>query len=77
VLGEGDFSYGFGVLDFSHEEVKRVWLLFIGFFLSIASAACVMGALWRKTDRKIATAPKTQSRCKDQSEIKIIQSRIK
>ena len=23
VLGEGDFSYGFGVFDFSHEEVKR------------------------------------------------------
>jgi len=24
VLGEGDFSYGVGVFDFSHEEVKRV-----------------------------------------------------
>jgi len=23
VLGEGDFSYGFGVFDFSHDEVKR------------------------------------------------------
>ena len=23
VLGEGDFSYGLGVFDFSHEEVKR------------------------------------------------------
>jgi len=22
VLGEGDFSYGLGVFDFSHEEVK-------------------------------------------------------
>jgi len=31
VLGEGDFSYGFGVLDFSHEEVKR------GFFFSFFS----------------------------------------
>jgi len=23
VLGEGDFSYGLGLFDFSHEEVKR------------------------------------------------------
>ena len=23
VLGEGGFSYGFGVFDFSHDEVKR------------------------------------------------------
>ena len=23
VLGEGDFSYGFSVFDFSHEEAKR------------------------------------------------------
>ena len=22
MLGEGDFSYGFGVFDFSHEEVR-------------------------------------------------------
>jgi len=27
VLGEGDFSYGFGVFDFSHEEVKRAGVL--------------------------------------------------
>ena len=23
MLGEGDFSYGFGAFDFSHEEVNR------------------------------------------------------
>ena len=23
MLGEGDFSYGFGVFDFPHEEMKR------------------------------------------------------
>jgi len=32
VLGEGDFSYGFGVLDFSHEEVKRVVAMVYSFF---------------------------------------------
>jgi len=32
VLDEGDFSYGFGVLDFSHEEVKRVVALVYRFF---------------------------------------------
>jgi len=37
----------------------------------------VTGALGRKTDSKIATAPKTQSRSKDQIKINIIQSRIK
>jgi len=35
----GDLSYGFGVLDFSHEEVKRVVAILYRFFLSIASAA--------------------------------------
>ena len=41
MLGERDFSYGFGVFDFSHEEVKRaVGILgFIGFFLFIARSA--------------------------------------
>jgi len=37
----------------------------------------VTGVLCRKTDPKIATAPKTQSRGKDQNKDKIIQSRIK
>ena len=37
----------------------------------------VTGALCRKTDPKIATAPETQSRSKDQNKDKIIQSRIK
>jgi len=32
VLGGGDFSYGFGALDFSHEEVKRVVALVYKFF---------------------------------------------
>ena len=36
VLGEGDLSYGFGVLDFSHEEVKRV-VAFIYRFFSLYS----------------------------------------
>jgi len=40
VLGGGNFSYGLGVFDFSHEEVKRAGVIgFIGFFLFIASAA--------------------------------------
>jgi len=40
-------------------------------------AGGVTGALCRKTDPKIATAPKTQSRSKDQNKDEIIQSRIK
>jgi len=32
VLGGGDFSYGFGVLDLSHEEVKRVMAIVFRFF---------------------------------------------
>ena len=40
MLGGGDFSYGFGVFDFSHEEVKRAVGLLIGFVFVIASAAC-------------------------------------
>jgi len=32
VLGGGDFSYGFGVLDFSHKEVKRVVPIVYRFF---------------------------------------------
>jgi len=45
VLGEGDISYAFGVLDFSHEEVKRVVGLFIGFVFAIASAHTVFCTL--------------------------------
>ena len=47
MLAEGDFSYGFGVLDFSHEEVKRVVGLFIGFVFAIARHAC--SSLYLKT----------------------------
>jgi len=32
VLEKGDFSSGFGVLDFSHKEVKRVVALVYRFF---------------------------------------------
>ena len=32
MLGEGDFSYGFGVPDFSHEEVKQVVAIVYRFF---------------------------------------------
>jgi len=40
VLGEGGFSYGFGVFDFSHEEVKRVVVLTYRFF-SLHSSRCI------------------------------------
>ena len=36
MLGEVDFSYGFGVLAFSHEEVKRV-VAFVYRFFSLHS----------------------------------------
>jgi len=39
VLGGGDLSSGFGVFDFSHEQVKRVVAIVYRFFLSIASPA--------------------------------------
>jgi len=40
VLGGGDFSYGFGVFDFSHEEVMQAIVIGpIGFVLFIARAA--------------------------------------
>jgi len=32
VLGGEDFSYGFGVFDFSHEEVKRAVVIVYRFF---------------------------------------------
>jgi len=40
VLGEGDFSYGFGVLDLSPEEVKRVVAIAHRFF-SLHSQRCM------------------------------------
>jgi len=43
VIGEGDFSYGFGVFDFSHEEVKRavvgIKVLFTP-FLAVHASSC-------------------------------------
>jgi len=39
VLGKGGFSYGFGVFDFSHEEVKRAVVVTYRFFLFIACTA--------------------------------------
>ena len=40
MLGGGCFFYGFGVFDFSYDEVKRAVVIgLIGFFLFIASAA--------------------------------------
>ena len=40
VLGEGDFSEGFGVFDFTHEEGQRAVVWDQGFLYTIASAAC-------------------------------------
>ena len=40
MLGRGDFSYGLGLFDFSHEQVKWAVFVFIGFVFAIASAAC-------------------------------------
>ena len=43
VLGEGDFSYGLGVFDFSHEEVERavvgIKLLFTT-YLPLHASSC-------------------------------------
>ena len=41
------------------------------------AASVLTGALSRKTDPKIATLSKTQSRSKDKIKLNIIQSRIK
>jgi len=40
VLGQGGFSYGFGVFDFSHEEVKRAVVVTYRFF-SLHSSRCL------------------------------------
>jgi len=45
VLGEGDFSYGFGVFDFSHEEVKWAVVGYKGFFtpyLTMHASSCTL-----------------------------------
>ena len=47
MLGEGDFSYGLGVFDLSHEEMEQAVGLLIDFVFAIASAAC--GFLYLKT----------------------------
>jgi len=40
VLGGGDLSYGFGVLDFAYEDVKWAVGWYQGFLYTIASPAC-------------------------------------
>jgi len=40
VRGEGDLTYGFRVIDFSHEEGKQVVVWDSGFVHAIASTAC-------------------------------------
>ena len=40
MLGEGGFSYGFRVFDFSHEEVKRVVGVTYMFF-SLHTSGCI------------------------------------
>jgi len=45
VLGEGDFAYGFGVFDFSHEEVKRVVVgikVFFTPYLTMHASSCTL-----------------------------------
>jgi len=39
-LGGGDLSYGFGVFDFSYEEVKRVVAIVYRFF-ALHSSRCM------------------------------------
>ena len=40
MLGEGGFFYGFGVFDFSYEEVKRAVVVTYRFF-SLHSSRCI------------------------------------
>ena len=40
MLGEGGFSYGFGVFDFSHEEGNRAVVVTYRFF-SLHSSHCI------------------------------------
>jgi len=40
VLGEGGFSYGFGVFDFSYEDVKRAVVVTHRFF-SLHRSRCI------------------------------------
>jgi len=40
VLGAGSFSYGFGVFDFSHEELKRAVVVTYRLF-SLHSSRCI------------------------------------
>jgi len=45
VLGEGDFSYGFGVFDFSHEEVKQAVVrikVFFAPYLTMHASSCTL-----------------------------------
>jgi len=45
VLGEGDFSYGFRVFDFSHEEVKLAVVgikVFITPYLTMHASSCTL-----------------------------------
>ena len=45
MLSNGDFSYGFGVFDFSHEVVKRVVVgiqVFFTPYLTIHASSCTL-----------------------------------
>ena len=45
MLGEGDFSYGFAVFDFSHEEVNRAVRAIKVFFtpyLTMHTSSCTL-----------------------------------
>jgi len=53
MLGGGGFSYGFGVFDFSHEEVKRQRWVCIYRFLSLHSSRCISLFVPRNKQRMI------------------------
>jgi len=56
VLGEGDFSYGLGLLDFSHEELKRVVAFVYRFFfspwLALHQAVCTLKQIMHDCKKK-------------------------
>jgi len=52
VLGAGDFSYGFGVFDFSHEEVKRAVVGIKVFFTPYLTMHASTGTLTMNTGFK-------------------------
>ena len=57
MLGEGDFSYGFEVFDFSHEQVKRAVVgikVFFTPYLTMHAGSCTLtlNTLLKKKKKK-------------------------